>query len=55
MQNLRNISKELGEKIDEDDLESMISEFDRDQDGGINLSEFMYIIKHGSSQVKANQ
>lgn len=44
-QNLRKITRELNENVSEDELNAMISEFDRDQDGCINQQEFMYIMK----------
>lgn len=44
-QNVRRIAKELGEDLSEEELQAMIDEFDRDQDGEINLQEFTYIMK----------
>lgn len=34
LKNMRRIAKELGEKLTDDELQAMIDEFDRDQDGG---------------------
>lgn len=45
LQNLKKITKELGENVGDEELQSMITEFDRDQDGVINQNEFMYIMK----------
>jgi centrin-3 len=33
LRNLRRVAKEIGENIDEDELQAMIDEFDLDQDG----------------------
>jgi len=38
----------LGEVLSEDELNAMIEEFDKDQDGEINLEEFMAIMKQTS-------
>jgi len=48
LKNMRNISRELGENLADDELQAMIDEFDRDQDGEINQAEFMYIMKQSS-------
>lgn len=45
---ISNISRELGENLADDELQAMIDEFDRDQDGEINQAEFMYIMKQSS-------
>lgn len=45
IRNLRKITKELGENIDDDELQAMIDEFDLDQDGMIGEEEFINIIK----------
>ncbi|KAJ1917442.1 Calcium-binding component of the spindle pole body (SPB) half-bridge [Mycoemilia scoparia] len=42
--NLRRIAKELGEQMDEEELNAMIEEFDMDQDGAINEQEFINIM-----------
>ncbi|ODQ65166.1 EF-hand protein [Nadsonia fulvescens var. elongata DSM 6958] len=43
LRNLRRVAKELGENLDEDELQAMIDEFDLDQDGEINEEEFIAI------------
>jgi len=48
LKNLRRVSRELGEVLSEDELNAMIEEFDKDQDGEINLEEFMAIMKQTS-------
>ncbi|KAJ1726066.1 Calcium-binding component of the spindle pole body (SPB) half-bridge [Coemansia biformis] len=45
---LRRIARELGETIAEDEIQSMIDEFDLDNDGGINESEFIKIMMAGN-------
>ncbi|CAG8649670.1 14678_t:CDS:2, partial [Acaulospora colombiana] len=42
--NLRRVAKELGENLDEEDLQAMIDEFDLDDDGEINEQEFTKIM-----------
>ncbi|KAI9610305.1 hypothetical protein KEM48_002556 [Puccinia striiformis f. sp. tritici PST-130] len=44
LRDLRKISKELGENLDEEELSAMIEEFDLDQDGEINEQEFFAIM-----------
>ncbi|CAH7669686.1 hypothetical protein BY996DRAFT_6673246 [Phakopsora pachyrhizi] len=44
LRDLRKISKELGENLDEEELTAMIEEFDLDQDGAINEQEFFAIM-----------
>lgn len=44
LRDLRKISKELGENLDEEELTAMIDEFDLDQDGEINEQEFFAIM-----------
>ncbi|EOQ99451.1 hypothetical protein E3P92_02615 [Wallemia ichthyophaga] len=41
---LRRVAKELGEPLDEEELQAMIDEFDLDQDGAINQQEFFSIM-----------
>ena len=41
---LKKIAKEMGDSISDDDLRVMISKFDKDRDGKINLSEFFDIM-----------
>jgi Ca2+-binding EF-hand superfamily protein len=38
----------LGENLSEEELQNMIDEFDRDQDGEISAEEFMYIMKQST-------
>ena len=42
--NLRRIARELGEDLGEEELQAMIDEFDKDQDGLINEGEFAGIM-----------
>ena len=44
LKNLRKVSKELGEHVDDDELQAMIDEFDADQDGEINEEEFIQLM-----------
>ena len=44
MKNMRRIARELGENLSEEELQAMIDEFDRDQDGEINEEEFFHIM-----------
>ncbi|KAG5456319.1 MAG: hypothetical protein BJ554DRAFT_3973 [Olpidium bornovanus] len=39
LRNLRRVAKELGEKLDDEELQAMIDEFDLDQDGESEWSE----------------
>eukprot|EP01066_Platyproteum_vivax_P010288 Platyproteum_vivax@DN4589_c0_g1_i1.p1 len=48
LKNLRRVARELGETLSDDELQAMIDEFDKDQDGEINVDEFMSIMKHTS-------
>jgi centrin-3 len=41
LRNMRRVARELGENLTEDELQAMIDEFDRDQDGEISGDEFM--------------
>ena len=45
IKNMRSIARELGENLSDEELQAMIDEFDRDQDGEISQDEFMYIMK----------
>jgi centrin-3 len=45
---MRRVCKELGEQLGSEEMQAMIDEFDRDQDGQINEEEFMYIMKQTS-------
>ncbi|PRP73654.1 centrin [Planoprotostelium fungivorum] len=44
LKNLRKIAKDLGENLNDDELQAMIDEFDHDKDGMINESEFTAIM-----------
>jgi len=44
MRNLRRVAKELGETLDDEELQAMIDEFDLDQDGEISEAEFIAIM-----------
>ncbi|KOS14726.1 cdc31-spindle pole body centrin [Malassezia pachydermatis] len=44
LRNLKRVAKELGENLDEEELQAMIDEFDLDQDGEISEQEFMQIM-----------
>ncbi|CDQ85865.1 centrin-3-like [Salvelinus alpinus] len=44
MRNLRRVARELGESITDEELRSMIDEFDTDGDGEINQEEFVSIM-----------
>ncbi len=37
LRNLRRVAKEIGENIDDEELQAMIDEFDLDQDGESNI------------------
>ena len=45
LKNMRRVAKELGENLTDDELQAMIDEFDRDQDGAISSDEFFAIMK----------
>ncbi|KAG7218114.1 hypothetical protein INR49_020623 [Caranx melampygus] len=44
LRNLRRVARELGENISDEELRSMIDEFDTDGDGEINQDEFLAIM-----------
>ncbi|KAJ3416527.1 Calcium-binding component of the spindle pole body (SPB) half-bridge [Chytridiales sp. JEL 0842] len=44
LRNLRRVAKEIGESLDDEELQAMIDEFDLDQDGEINEQEFIAIM-----------
>ncbi|KAJ3184073.1 Calcium-binding component of the spindle pole body (SPB) half-bridge [Gaertneriomyces sp. JEL0708] len=44
LRNLRRIAKEIGENLEDEELQAMIDEFDLDQDGEINEQEFIAIM-----------
>ena len=49
LKNLRRVARELGENLQDDELQAMIDEFDKDEDGMINENEFLSIMKQTSS------
>lgn len=44
LRSLRRVARELGETLSDDELQAMIDEFDKDQDGEINAEEFLAIM-----------
>nr|ACQ58511.1 Centrin-3 [Anoplopoma fimbria] len=44
LRNLRRVARELGENVSDEELRSMIDEFDHDGDGEINQEEFLSIM-----------
>ncbi|SNX82292.1 probable CDC31 - spindle pole body component, centrin [Melanopsichium pennsylvanicum] len=48
LRNLKRVAKELGETLDDDELQAMIDEFDLDQDGEIDIKEFVSIMMDDS-------
>lgn len=44
LRSLRRVARELGENMSDEELQAMIDEFDSDQDGEINLEEFLAIM-----------
>lgn len=44
LRNLRRVAKEVGDRLEDDELQAMIDEFDLDQDGEINEQEFFAIM-----------
>ncbi|KAG4107382.1 EF-hand protein [Neocallimastix lanati (nom. inval.)] len=44
LKNLKKVAKEIGENLDDEELQGMIDEFDLDQDGEINEQEFFSIM-----------
>jgi len=44
VRDLRRVAKEIGENLDDEELQAMIEEFDLDQDGEINEREFIAIM-----------
>ncbi|KZT40176.1 Ca2+-binding EF-hand superfamily protein [Sistotremastrum suecicum HHB10207 ss-3] len=43
--NLKRVSRDLGERLDDEELQAMIDEFDLDQDGEISEQEFFAIME----------
>jgi len=48
LKNLRRVARELGEVLSDEELQAMIDEFDKNQDGVIDENEFMAIMKQTS-------
>ena len=48
IKNLKRVARELGESLNDDELQAMIDEFDKDEDGEINLEEFSNIMKQST-------
>jgi len=48
LKNLRRVARELGETLSDEELQAMIDEFDKNQDGEIDEAEFMGIMKQTS-------
>eukprot|EP00760_Papus_ankaliazontas_P032713 PhM_4_TR5939/c0_g1_i1/m.65271/K16466/CETN3, CDC31; centrin-3 len=44
LRNLRRVARELNENLSDEELQAMIDEFDKDQDGAISEEEFMSIM-----------
>lgn len=49
LKNLRRVAKDLGENISDEELQSMIQEFDRDGDGEIDQDDFIAILRSTSA------
>nr|AFS33201.1 caltractin-3xHA [Episomal vector pSpiro-PAC-Caltractin-3xHA-C] len=49
LKNLRRVAKDLGENISDEELMSMIQEFDRDGDGEIDEEDFIAILRSTSA------
>ncbi|KAF9005313.1 EF-hand [Hymenopellis radicata] len=45
LRNLRRVAKEIGDRLEDDELQAMIEEFDVDQDGEISEQEFYAIMQ----------
>jgi len=48
LKNMKRVARELGENLSEEELQAMIDEFDRDQDGEISGDEFLYIMRQST-------
>jgi len=48
LRNLRRVARELGENLSDDELQAMIDEFDKDNDGEIDEKDFLGIMKQTS-------
>ncbi|EAU92433.1 centrin 3 [Coprinopsis cinerea okayama7 len=44
LRNLRRVAKDIGDRLEDDELQAMIDEFDLDGDGEINEQEFLAIM-----------
>merc|ERR1712199_9740 len=51
--NLARVAEELGETIDDEELQDMINQADRDGDGQINIDEFYRIMKKKGNFLEA--
>merc|ERR1712046_432750 len=51
--NLARVAEELGETIDDEELQDMINQADRDGDGQINVDEFYRIMKKKGNFLEA--
>lgn len=51
LRNLRRVARELGENISDEELRSMIDEFDTDGDGESKLPVIMYFV-HGENEIR---
>jgi centrin-3 len=45
IKNIQTVATKLGEHLKLSEVEAMVDEFDRDQDGYINRQEFLYIMQ----------
>jgi centrin-3 len=45
VKNIQQVASKLGEKLSLTEVEAMVDEFDRDQDGYISRNEFLYIMQ----------
>ena len=45
LRNLRRVAREMQENLNDDELQAMIDEFDKDGDGEISEAEFLAIMK----------
>ncbi|TYZ57280.1 hypothetical protein PybrP1_007544 [[Pythium] brassicae (nom. inval.)] len=48
LRKMRRVAKELGENLGDDELQAMIDEFDQNQDGEIDQTEFFAIMKQST-------
>jgi centrin-1 len=46
LKNLRRVAKEIGENMTDEELQEMIDEADRDDDGEINEEEYVLFVVH---------